>query len=433
MLLVYIHKNMPRFAYISEYVLETLCGFKISITTNAEEFKSYSGPKLSYRETPLQDELSIIPHSLLFERGIKQQNISLSSWKSTPVLFKNAGREIPFDLFAASFFLLSRYEEYLPHISDTYNRFEADSSIAFQNNFLHLPVINLWAQSLKELLLQKFRGLESKETSYRYISTIDIDNAWAYKHKGFMRTVGAFARDVVHGDLAGIKERIEVFAGRKQDPYDTYEHLLSVQRIYSLEMIFFFLLGNYGVNDKNISANNLEFQALIKHLGDYAETGIHPSFGSNNDVNRVRVEISRLAQITHRNIVKSRQHFLKLHLPQTYKNLITCGIREDYTMGYASQIGFRAGTCTPFNWYDLDVEKSTQLLVYPFCVMDATLHFYMKLNPQEAIVKCGELIEQIKKVKGTCITLWHNETISNWRLWKGWHEVYREVVKLAVN
>ena len=433
MLLVYSHKPSSRFNYIADFILKDLCGFDITYTNNADEFRIYEGAKLSYDDAPIQSETHITSHTLLFEKGIKQQNISISNWNNIPVLFKNSNTQIPFDVFAASFFLLSRYEEYLPHLSDNYNRFEADSSIAFQNNFLHLPVVNLWAVELKKLILEKYPALNHKGNTYSYISTIDIDNAWAFKNKGLMRTVGAFFKSVSKQNYNDIKERALTLLGKLQDPYDTYDYLLAIQKKYNLNMIFFFLLGNYGENDKNISANNPKFQALIKHLGDYAETGIHPSFGSNANAEQVKIEVNRLSAITHRYIIRSRQHFLKLHLPETYKHIVNCGIQQDYTMGYASQPGFRAGVCSPFKWYDLDADEETSLSIYPFCVMDGTLKTYLKLNQEQAITRCAELIKQIKQVNGTCITLWHNETISNWRDWKDWQHVYEEVVKLAVN
>ena len=248
-----------------------------------------------------------------------------------------------------------------------------------------------------------------------------------------MRTAGAFLKSISSQNFRDIKERAFTLLGKMHDPYDTYDYLLSIQKKYDLHMIYFFLLGNYGVNDKNISANNPKFQALIKHLGDYAETGIHPSFGSNSHAEQVKIEVNRLSAITHKYIIKSRQHFLKLHLPETYKNIIQCGIQQDYTMGYASKVGFRAGVCSPFKWYDLDADEETSLSIYPFCVMDGTLKTYMKLNQEQAIAQCAGLIRQIKEVNGTCITLWHNETISNWRDWEAWQHVYEEVVKLAVN
>lgn len=433
MLLVYSHNASSRFTYIADFILKDLCGFEITYTNSLDEFIASTGAKLSYHEIPLQSEINIIPHTLLFEKGIKTQSISISTWDDIPVLFKNTNSQIPFDIFAASFFLLSRYEEYLPHIADNYNRFEADSSISFQNNFLHLPVVNLWAVELKKLILAKYPNLKHKENKYQYISTIDIDNAWAYKNKDVMRTGGAFLKAIAKGKFNDIKERALTLVGKMHDPYDTYDYLLATQKKYNLNMIFFFLLGNYGMNDKNISANNPKFQSLIKHLGDYADIGIHPSFGSNGNEQQVRIEVSRLANITHRTISKSRQHFLKLHLPDTYKHLINCGIQEDYTMGYASKVGFRAGVCSPFAWYDLKDDEKTSLTIYPFCVMDGTLKTYMNLNQEEAIAKCVELINQIKKVNGTCITLWHNETLSNWRDWKDWQYVYEEVVKLAAD
>jgi hypothetical protein len=431
MLLVYAPKITPRFRYIAEYLLGDLCGFELVFTSSSGEFASYEGARISYFDTSVTGEPHIVPHTLLYEKGLKPQNIALGKWNEVPVIFKNDNPLVPFDIFAASFFLLSRYEEYLPHIADSYNRFEADSSIAFQNNFLHLPVINLWAAGLRNVILSRFPQTKHRESSYEYISTIDIDNAWAFRHKGFMRTSGAYLRSLLRLDLTDFKERALTLAGRMQDPYDTYDLLQSVQEEYRLKMIYFILLGNYGVNDKNISANNFSFQALIKRLADYGETGIHPSFGSNENPNQVRIEISRLAQITHKPVTKSRQHFLKLHFPATYKNLLSCGVQEDYTMGYATRIGFRAGVCSPFTWYDLDSEQETSLVVYPFAIMDATLLYYMKLSPEEAVKSCAELIEAIRKVNGTCITVWHNETISNWRQWAGWREVYREVVKMA--
>jgi hypothetical protein len=433
MLLVYSHKPSARFTYIADFIFKNLCGLDITYTYKEEEFISFPGAKLSYNEAGIQSEINITPHTLLFEKGIKPQNISLSTWHEIPVLFKNSNTQIPFDIFAASFFLISRYEEYLPHIADHYNRFEADSSLAFQNNFLHLPVINLWAAEFKKVILAKYPALKHSENTYSYISTIDIDNAWAFKNKGVMRTAGAFVKALAKQKFTDIKERTLTLLGAKHDPYDTYEYLLGIQKKYTLKMIYFFLLGNYGVNDKNISANNPKFQALIKHLGDYAETGIHPSFGSNENVQQLRVEVNRLNNITHRNTTKSRQHFLRLHLPETYKNLINCGIQEDYTMGFASKAGFRAGVCSPFTWYDLNAEEETSLTVYPFCVMDGTLKTYMNLTREQAIEKCAELIAQIKKVNGTCITLWHNETLSNWRDWRDWQQVYEEVVNLAAN
>ena len=136
-----------------------------------------------------------------------------------------------------------------------------------------------------------------------------------------------------------------------------------------------------------------------------------------------------LQQITEKKIDASRQHFLKLHLPQTYLQLIKVGINHDYSMGYASQVGFRAGTCTSFFWYDLQLEKQAHLKIHPFAVMDVTLQQYLKLNPEQAITQIDELLSSVKLVDGTFCSLWHNESLSESGRWKGWKAVYDEMLK----
>ena len=100
-------------------------------------------------------------------------------------------------------------------------------------------------------------------------------------------------------------------------------------------------------------------------------------------------------------------------------------------MGYASEIGFRAGICSSFLFYDLDNEQSTSLRIHPFVVMDATLRFYMKIQPAEVFSYISPLVREVKAVNGTFISIWHNETISNKKPWEGWQDVYEEVVKIA--
>ena len=336
-----------------------------------------------------------------------------------------------FDVFAASFFLLSRYEECLPHIRDKYNRFEASESIGFKNDFLTEPVVDQWLLRIRGILSAKYPELSFKKRTYQFISTIDIDNAYAYKNKGFMRTVGAYGRSFKILDFQEVAERTKVLLGRAQDPYDTYDFQLEIQKKYSLNTIYFFLLADYGVNDKNVPFYNLQFQSLIKHLGDYAEIGIHPGFNSNQKNEKLKTEKKRLEKIIHSSVVKSRQHFLILHLPHTYQKLINNDILEDHSMGYAEHVGFRAGTCTPYRFYDLDLETATELTVYPFAVMEATLKYYMKLHPDQAKTKISEIVNKVKDVDGTFIGLWHNETLTDRGLWAGWRDVFTHMVEVA--
>ncbi len=410
-----------------------MLGIDFDLTVSAEDFKKYDGPKLSYTANQLSDELFLCSTGLLFETGISEQQISVFDYNNNKVFFATGKvSELPFDVFAASFYLVSRYEEYLPHIRDVHDRFAAEDSLAFKHGFLQKPVVNTWIVWIKELIQKKYPTLIFPEKKYEFISTIDIDNAYAYREKGFTRSLGGYVKSIFNFDGAEIIERTRVLLGLQKDPYDTYDFQLDLIKKYKFKTIYFILLGDYGLNDKNLPIESRKFQALIKMLGDYAHIGIHPSYGSNKSIEQLKKEEERLSKVVHRDITTSRQHFLKLTFPETYRNLIDLGITDDYTMGFASQIGFRASICSAYNFYDLDMELETNLKIHPFAVMEGTLKYYMKVHREDAMQKIKPLIDAVKAVNGHFISLWHNDTLSNRKLWVGWSAVYEEMVKYAV-
>lgn len=433
MLLIYTHKITHRNRYIFNLVFKDILGVNCTVTTDKDEFKKYDGARISYTDNPIADELFFASRNLLFETGITEQNISVFEFNTNKVFFATGKvSALPFEVFAASFYLVSRYEEYLPHIRDEHDRFDAKNSLAFMNGFLQKPLVNTWALWIKELIQKKYPQFVFPERKYEFISTIDIDNAYAYREKGFVRSVGGYLKSISTFNFPEIIERTRVLMGLDKDPYDTYDFQLEILKRYKLKSIYFLLLGDYGVNDKNLPIQSKKFQSLIKMLGDYAEIGIHPSYGSNKNKEQLKNEVGRLSKVLHRDVTNSRQHFLKLTLPETYRNLIELDITDDYTMGFASQVGFRASICTPFNFYDLDMELETKLKVHPFAVMEGTLKYYMKVDAEDAMAKIKPLIDEVKSVNGVFISLWHNDTLNNRNLWKGWQSVYEEMVKYAV-
>ena len=96
-------------------------------------------------------------------------------------------------------------------------------------------------------------------------------------------------------------------------------------------------------------------------------------------------------------------------------------------MAYADETGFRAGTCTPFYWYDLEKEKKTELKIYPFCAMEVSMRNYMQLNPEEAIAELQRLKHEIRKVKGNMTVLFHNSNLTE--EWKDWKKVLDSIAK----
>lgn len=432
MILVYTHNLTPRLKYIFKTIFSDVLLCKVEFTTNIEDFENFDGAKINYSDSKLNSGLFFKSTELLFEEKIKPQNISVLEFESSPYFYpveKNSS--FIFDPFAASFYLITRYEEYLPHNKDNHERFLAQESLAYQNNFLELPLVNIWIDKIVSLIETEYPTFNFSKKEFQYISTLDIDNAYAYKHKGALRTIGALGKSLIKGN--GFSDRLKVLFGSKKDPYDTFLYQNNIHEKYNIFPYYFFLLGDFGHNDKNISIKNHSFQNLIQSISEKNEIGIHPSYASNKNPEKVSLEKDRLKRIIKKDVLKSRQHYLKLNFPKTYQNLINNGIIEDHTMGYAELPGFRASICSPFYFYDLSLEKETHLKLFPFSVMDATFQYYKKSSPEEALNHIIELMQEVKKVNGTFISVWHNESLSDEGIWKGWKIVYEKMLNESLN
>ncbi len=428
MLLVYTHKITPRLTYIFRHVFVRVLHIPIDFTTKVEEFIAHNGPKITYSKIPLGKEFFIRNHDLLFDQGINDRTIKLSYWDDIPCFFPTGEKSsIPFDLFAASFYLITRYEEYQPHVTDKHGRFSANQSLAFQGDFLEKPLVDVWAFKLLKSLQKKFPDYEFPTRDFRFISTININEAFAFKHKGLIRNIGSFFSDLVKFNFRGIIRQIAVVLSIKEDPYNTYEHLLELRKQYKVRTLFFFLFSEYTTFDKNVSTTNNRYKLLVKSVIDYAPFGQLFSYYTMSNAKKLNKEINRFENIVNMPINKSRQHYNRFEVPKTYQNLIDIGVTEDYSMGYYTHSGFRASTCTPFYFYDLDYEIKTPLLIYPFVVNDDTLQ-KQQLTKKEALLKIETLIHEVQEVNGTFISVFHNSSLSDMPKKKNWETLYENVL-----
>ena len=437
MVLVYCPEESTRLNYTLDLLLGEILGLPFRVTSFHGELMEYVGPKLNYSFEEIPEIPFIRASGLLFERGIRNQSERLKSdqrWKELPTLFPvppgpDPSRSLPFDLLSAIFYLVTRYEEHLPFEPDPHQRFPSGESLALRSGFLDRPIINEWALAFAGFLSEVMEDeLNFHFPSYRFIPTIDIDNAFAYKNKGWRRTIGGQWNDL--SDTESRNYRYQVLRGNQHDPYDTYALLARFHQQAGVCPVWFFLLGDYGPYDKNPSYRNPAFQKLIRHIAAAYPVGIHPAYAANSSA-QIRREIERLELITGDGVIRSRQHYLRLPLPQTYRLLAHLGIREEYSMGYSDRTGFRAGIALPYRFFDLEENIPMDLVIHPFQVMDTTLMQNMKFSPEGAISHALDLIKKTREVGGTFSTLWHNESLSEWRGWQGWSEVYRQILLAA--
>jgi len=156
---------------------------EINLTGSVEDFVAHNGPKFSYSNKPLGNELFFCSTAFLIDQGIQDITINVSNTEKYPIFFQvNAESAMPFDIFAASFYLISRYEEYLPHLKDTSGRFCFEESIAFKNNFLDKPIIDIWVIELAEIINIKFKTtIKESKKNKNIIPVFEVSTIYVSK------------------------------------------------------------------------------------------------------------------------------------------------------------------------------------------------------------------------------------------------------------
>ena len=428
MLLVYSHKITPRLKYIFKHICTRILGIPVIFTNKIEDFIAHKSLKISYTNQPLASEFFIRSHKILFEQGLSDLDISVANWDDTKCFFPTSEKSyLPFDIFAASFYLISRYEEYLPHVKDEYGRYVVTESLAYNNGFLQKPVVDIWAYKFKAALQDKFPEFNFPSRKYKVQPIIDVPISHNFKLKGIMRTIGGTIRDLFTFNFSNLYQRFAVLFGFIKDPYNTFNYIINKQKHHRNKFIVFFLIADYSTYDKNININKQEFQSLIKSVGDYCTVGLKASYLAIKDELLLKKEKSIMESIINTDLKVTRFSHNKINLPESYRRLIDLEISEDYSMGYLNNVGFRAGTCTPFLFYDLDYEIQTPLRICPFQVIDfALLSKASLLDKKQELLK---IIDEVKKVGGTFTAIFHNYTFSNDVRWTGFKKLFNVILE----
>jgi hypothetical protein len=432
MLLFYTLTVTPRLQYIVDFISKELFDEPITFTTDAGSFKSATVPRLNYSGNDFSEqEFYIKATPLLFETDIKTQPVECFEADYHTAFCQTRG-DYPFDLLAASFYLMTRYEEYLPHQKDEYGRYAHTNSLAFKEHFLHQPLINIWLDDFKKKLKKKFPSLVFRRRPFKFIPSYDIDIAWSYRHKGFLRNMGGFAKSIKNGEWKIAKERWNVLQNDHADPYDSYEWMDALHLYCKIKPIYFFLVAQKLQGyDRNIPTSSKALQELIAYFSVVYKVGLHPSWQSSVAANNETLLEERewLEVIIDKPLQHSRQHYIKFTLPQNFRRFVECGLLKDYSMGYGSINGFRASVASSFYWFDLEKNESTQLQLFPFCFMDANSFYEQKFTPRQAYDELIYYYNTIKKLNGLFVTIWHNQFLGTDKKFAGWKEMYELFMK----
>lgn len=397
MIFVYTDKDNPRLQFVLRHILVRTLGGQFLTTENREEYLKSSEPGICYS-------------SEYIGRGV---------W------IERKGE----DRLMWVFSLLAREEELLGPF-DLHGRYIPEASCLSRDGLLERPVIDVYAMQLRTQILSEYPGyLGLPGRKSKIILTHDIDHPFLYRNKGLLLTVYGMIRDILKSNFSTLKDRLCVLLNLREDPYFCFERLSSLYKGGNLNPKFFIHVGPYGRYDRKYLYPSFRYRKILIELAKHYELGLHPSYASQSKPEQIVAEKAKLEQwIAPKLITESRQHYLCFRIPETPRALLASGIIHDYSLGYSTRIGFRAGTSIPFPYYDLEREEETTLILHPLVVMDVTLQRDLHLSPERAEEKIKQLWKNTKEVGGDFTLLFHNSSLSESAEWRGWRKMYERIV-----
>ena len=412
MILIYCNKNSPRIEYTFNHIFKLILNKKFSITNSKSEFIDFKGYKFSYANTPISEELFFQSNGLLEERGLENHEIIIFEWDNLKCFFKVGQKSaIPFDIFSAIFFLLSRYEEYMPHSSNNHSQFSHLESIAYKENFLEIPLIDVWIEKLISVLENKIK-LKCKIDSKNQIASIIISSLRPYKYtnKYPFESFMIWFKNLFMLNLWEVIEHLLVLLKIKIDPWEIDDYIKDLLVDSKNKVFFFFSFSSESFFRDETPKTNENFKKYIKEVHDNFEIGLLPSNNALKKLKTFELENFNISKLVHIKIDKILlQEGLK-KIGEDYKNSLSLDYANDFSMGYVDAFGYRASTCSSFFFYDLSNEIKTKLLVTPFVAHHSLMD---KNNISEVIDKIQNFKEIAKRFSGSFSVILNNEIFEN--------------------
>ena len=405
---------------------------------------TWKGKHIHIYESAFFGEGYLTPQSL--------PRIPLPRYKDIPVLYLGGEWKEPFitrkgdlietniDIIASSFFMLTRYEEvvnHVPTILDEHERFPAIASIAYQENFLHRPIVNEYFEILWYCIKELVPYIEKKslwrDKDFALCLTHDVDAVQKYKPLSEALTIGGLLLKQHSPKKAATRfvDNILVALRKKNDPFDTFDMILNLEQRYDATSTFFFMTepdfsGGYCLDEPKVR------QTINKVSAAGAEIGLHAGYYSYNNQENINRQKGNLTKILQHGNFGCRQHYLRWKTPDTWRIQEECGIIYDTTLCFADHEGFRAGICHPFQPFDIKENRILNLWEIPLTIMDGSLFNYRKLSPIEGLSTIESYIETVKKLQGLLVLLWHNSFFDS-DIYPGWTDIYEKVLASTVN
>ena len=317
---------------------------------------------------------------------------------------------IGLDVFASTFFMLTRWEESLLGREE---KGDCDESLLFcvKHRIHQRPVVNEYADLLRQLLPT---GISSQTRKYEVVLSHDVDGfltpTWPRIFLDFIKqTISGAPKNTVRHltwqDKINYKKAFPIAFSQ----FDLYTALTEK---YNISEWFYFKVCSKGEAEATYLYDNKEIVNVINRLkakhNSKIVLGFHPSQNVFDNKEQWNREVSRIAGLLKGKPTIGRNH----HLLYNHAILRQWEQMSEQPMllsncVFHKNLGFRSGVCVPYHIFDLYQRRMMDLVEYPCQIMDSAIRLH-KYESEEALWDDIHLIANwAKRYDGLLVLTWH--------------------------
>lgn len=329
------------------------------------------------------------------------------------------------DLPLSTLLTLSRWEESLDTPRDTHGRFVAAHSIAAREKVLDRPIVDEYGLAFEEALRFLFPTWPKAHRALRIKVSHDVD------HVGTPFNWRRVLRRTIENPSArsSYRDLLSWFPDVEPTELSAVREIVLLSARHGMNSAVYWKASPPGPRDSGYNLRELRVRRVIDWLRSRGvELGVHPGYGTLLCPEKLRREVNSVREVLGDGPLGGRQHYLRWR-PESWIHWENCGLAYDSSVGFAEEIGFRAGTCLPYRPWLFALNRRAELLEIPLLVMDKTLLGYMKLSPGECLDAVTALMNRCRTVGGIFTLLWHNDALLD----ASYREVYLTLLLNALD
>lgn len=317
--------------------------------------------------------------------------------------------ECALDLPLSILLTLSRWEETLESPRDAHGRFQARNSVTSMGGFLDRPIVDEYGLAFEQALQFLFPSWKKTPRKLRIKVSHDADHVgipfrWRTALRHSVRS-GA-----IHNSLRDLLSRIN---GIEPAELNSVRDIALATKRHGLNSAVYWKAATAGPRDSGYDPRHPKVRQVVNWLDEIGlESGVHPGYNTFRAPEKLRREVAILRESLGDRPLGGRQHYLRWS-PDSWIDWENCGLAYDSSVGFAEQIGFKAGTCIPYQPWLFPLNRQADLVEIPILAMDLTLLAYMGLTKDQAIHAVNRLIGRCRLVGGVFTILWHNDAFLN--------------------